>query len=88
MIRDRDSYKGNSNILVRLLIASQSLVEEGVEWSYKIIRKKLQYYLSPHHMTYGDQTKLIEVHTSYIVETDNTVIQSVPSPAVPKGIRL
>ena len=30
----------NKSILVRLLTALQSLIEEGVEWSYKIIGKK------------------------------------------------
>ena len=70
----RDSYKRNNCILVRLLIASHSLIEEGVECSYQIIRTKLQHYLSPHHMTYRDQTKLIGVEMSYIVGTDNGVI--------------
>ena len=38
--------------------------------------------------TCGDQMKLIDVHMSNIMGTDNATIQSFPSPMVPKGIRL
>ena len=81
--RHKDSYKRNNNILVIV----NCLVEKVVESSHKI-RKKLLHYLSPHRTMYGDQTKLIDVHTSNIVGTDNAVIQLFHSPTAPKRIRL
>ena len=45
-VEHRDSYSGNNSVIVRLLIASQSLVQEGIKRSYQIRRNKLDNYLS------------------------------------------
>ena len=47
-------------LLVRLLTASQNLVEEGFHRSYQMMKK--YHNLSPQRTTYGEQTQLIHAH--------------------------
>ena len=67
----------------------ESLIEEGIDQHYKLVRKTLDHYLSPQCRTCRDQMKSIHAHTPYmyIVGTYSGLTQSFPLPTVPKGIR-
>ena len=62
-VAHRDSYNKNNSILVRLLTAFQSLVDEGL--SKHIISSHIRWRTEPEI-----KRKLLDVHLSYDVWTD------------------